>query len=348
MSLAGYTDATGPVFARELIERVRTIPGVESATLAAMLPLGQSRMGLGPIAVPGSTAPSGPSAFDADWNIVEPGYFATMKMTLVAGRDFDARDRGAATNVVILNETAVRRFWPGAPPTGAIGKQIVQQTGRPGAAATRALTVVGVARDGKYASLGEDPTSFVTVPLQQQYRSRMTIVARATRGQRLAAEIRRTLASMNPNLPIVTAQTLDDYVAIGLVPQRVAASVSGGLGLVGLLLAAIGIYGVTAYMVSSRTREIGIRVALGAQPRDVARMVIGQGLRLTLIGAVIGVALAIAASQVIASLLMGVGPLDPLTFSSVLALFVAIGIAACSVPARRALRINATEALRYE
>jgi ABC-type antimicrobial peptide transport system permease subunit len=153
---------------------------------------------------------------------------------------------------------------------------------------------------------------------------------------------------MNPNLPIVTSQTLEDYAAIGLVPQRVAASVSGSLGVVGLLLAAIGIYGVTAYMVSSRTREIGIRVALGAQPSDVTRMVIGQGLRLTLLGAAIGVVLAMGAGQLIASLLMGVGPLDPLTFSGAIALFVAIGIAACYVPARRALRINANEALRYE
>jgi len=348
LSLAGFTDATGRVFARELIDRVRTIPGVESATMAAMLPLGMSRMGLGPIAIPGATAPSGRDTFDADWNIVEPGYFATMRMALVAGRDFDERDRNGAADVVVLNETAVRRFWPGTSPAGAIGKVIVQQTGRPDAAATQPLTVVGVARDTKYASLGEDSTTFVFVPLQQQYRSRLTIVARSTNGQRLAAEIRRTLASMNPNLPIVTSQTLEDYAAIGLVPQRVAASVSGSLGAVGLLLAGIGIYGVAAYMVSSRTREIGIRVALGAQPRAVGRMVIGQGLRLTLIGAAIGVVLAVGASQLIASLLMGVGPLDPLTFASALVLFTIIGVAACYVPARRALRINATEALRYE
>jgi len=176
----------------------------------------------------------------------------------------------------------------------------------------------------------------------------VTIVARSTNGQRLAVELRKLLASMDPKLPIVTAQTLEDYTSVGLLPQRIAASVSGSLGVVGLLLAAIGIYGVTAYMVTSRTREIGIRVALGAQQRDVIRMVIGQGLRLTLVGAAIGVALAIGAGQLVASLLMGIAPSDVLTFSSAIVLFTAIGIAACYVPARRALAINANEALRYE
>ncbi len=186
------------------------------------------------------------------------------------------------------------------------------------------------------------------MPLQQQYRSRTTIVARSTNGQRLAVDIRKLLASMEPRLPIVSSQTLEDYASIGLVPQRIAATVSGTLGLVGLLLAAVGIYGVTAYLVTTRTREIGIRMALGAQPRDVVRMVIGQGLRLTLVGAVIGVALAMAAGQLIASLLMGIGPLDIPTFSTAVVLFTLIGIAACYMPARRALRINANEALRHE
>jgi ABC-type antimicrobial peptide transport system permease subunit len=178
--------------------------------------------------------------------------------------------------------------------------------------------------------------------------SRTTIVARSTNGQRLAGEIRTLLASMNPNLPIVAALALEEYAQLGLIPQRVAASVSGSLGLVGLLLAALGVYGVTAYMVASRTREIGIRVALGAQPRDVMGMVLRHGLLLTLGGAAIGLILAAGAGRLIASLLMGVAPLDALTFSSAGLLFAAIGVAACYVPARRALRINANEALRYE
>jgi len=153
---------------------------------------------------------------------------------------------------------------------------------------------------------------------------------------------------MDPKLPIVAAQTLEDYTSIGLVPQRVAASVSGSLGMVGLLLAAIGIYGVTAYMVTSRTREIGIRVALGAQPGAVMRMVIGHGLRLTIAGTIIGLGLAAAAGRLIVSLLMGVAPIDVVTFAGAGALFAITGIAACYVPARRALQIDASQALRQE
>src|SRR6266508_3655569 len=345
LSLAGYTDVTGRAFAHDLVARVRTLPGVETATISAVLPLGMSRMGLGPLAVPGATPPGGREFFDADWNIVEPGYFATMKMPLVAGRDFTDTDGATAPAVVIVNETAAQRLWPGQ---RAIGKTLIQQTGLPGAGATRTLTVVGIARDAKYASLGDEPTTFVFVPLQQQYRSRMTIVARASHGQRLATDIRRLLASMNPNLPVVTSQTLEDFTAIGLVPQRVAASVSGSLGIVGLLLAAIGIYGVTAYMVTSRTREIGIRVALGAQRGAVVRMVLRQGMTLALIGVGVGLLLAAGASRLLGSLLFGIGPTDPIAFGGAAALFCAIGLVACYVPARRATEIDAMEALRYE
>src|SRR5262249_15041683 len=184
-----------------------------------------------------------------------------------------------------------------------------QQDGRTEAPdAMRTLTVIAVARDSKYRFLGEEPRPFVYVPIEQQYGPRTTIVARATQGQRLAADLRTLLLSMNPNLPIVTAQTFEDYASLGLVPQPVGASVAASLGLVGRLLAAIGIYGVTAYMVTSRTREIGIRMALGAQQRDVVRMVIGQGMRLAVTGVGIGLILATAASRALGSLLFGVGP----------------------------------------
>ena len=176
----------------------------------------------------------------------------------------------------------------------------------------------------------------------------MTIAARSTHGQRLAAELRKLVAEMDPKLPIVTSQTLEDYTSIGLVPQRVAASISGSLGLLGLLLAAMGIYGVAAYMVTSRTREIGIRIALGAQPRDVMGMVLRHGLGLTLGGAVFGMVLAAVAGRLIASMLMGVEPLDVPIFIGATVLFTAIGILACYVPARRALRVDPIAALRYE
>jgi len=346
LSLAGYTADTGRVFTRELIQRVRDLPGVQSATLAAMVPLGGGGLGLGGLAVPGVQLPNGRRFFDADWNVVTPGYFAAMKMALASGRDFTDADREAAPWVVIVNETAARRWWPNQ---DAIGKTLLQQSFTPGALdATRTLTVIAVARDTKYRDLGEEPRPFVYVPSQQQWLPRTTIVARSTQGQRLAADIRKLLASLNPNLPIVQSQTFEDYAALTLIPQRVAASVSGSLGIVGLLLAAIGIYGVTAYMVSSRTREIGIRVALGAQRRDVVRMVLRQGMTLALMGVAIGLTLAAGVSRLLGSLLFGIGPTDPLAFGGSAVLFCLIGLIACYVPARRATAVDAMEALRYE
>lgn len=352
LSLSGYTDTTGPVFAQQVVERVRALPGVQSATVSAMMPLGMGRMGLGGLSLPGAPMPTErggpppPGWLKADWNVVEPDYFKTMKIPLLSGRDFTAVDRRGTPFVVIVNETAARQMWPHEDP---LGKVLVHHLDPRGTAdSSRPMTVIGVAKDSKYAFLGEDPTGFVYVPMQQQYLPRTTIVARTTDGRRLAADIRLLLASMNPNVPIVTAQTLEDYGSLGLVPQRVAASVAGSLGVVGLLLAAIGIYGVTAYMVSSRTREIGIRMALGAQQATVVGMVLRQGMVLTLAGAAIGLVLAAAASRLLGSLLFGVGATDPITFAGSAALFCAIGMAACYAPARRATEIDAMEALRYE
>ena len=344
LSLAGYTPDTGRVFSRELIRRVREIPGVQSASLSAIMPLGDS--GLGGLSVPGAEPPKGRRFFDADWNVVTPGYFATMKMALAAGRDFTDADRDDAPSVVIVNETAARQWWPGQDP---LGKTLLQHDDGPRAGEKgRTLTVIAVARDSKYRSLNEPPRAFVYVPVQQQHVPRTIIVARSTHGQRLALELRTLLASMNRNLPVVQSLTLDEYARVGLLPQRVAASVSGSLGIVGLLLAAIGIYGVTSYMVSSRTREIGIRMAVGAAGRDVVRMVLRQGMTLTAIGMAIGLLLAAGAGQLLRSLLFGVGSTDPLVFLGAAALFVAVGLIACYMPARRATEVEAIDALRSE
>jgi putative ABC transport system permease protein len=342
LSLAGYTPETGRVFANELIQRVRGAPGVQSAALSAMVPLSGGGLGLGGLTVPGATAPGAGRPASVDWNVVTPGYFAAMKMRLASGRDFTDGDRDGSPPVVIVNETAARRWWPNQDP---LGKTLLQQDAPEPA---RTLTVVAVARDSKYRSLGEDPRLFVYVPIAQQYVPRVTIVARSTQGQRLAAELRGVLASLDANLPIVSSVTFDEHAALGLVPQRVAASVSGSLGLVGLLLAAMGIYGVTAYRVTSRTREIGVRVALGAQPGDVVRMVLRQGVVLALGGVAIGLALAAVAARLIESLLFGVGSTDPIAFAGSAVLFVVIALAACFVPARRAVSVDAMRALRHE
>ena len=348
-SAAGYGDVTGPLFARELIERVRELPDTESATIARVFPGGFEGIGLGGVTVPGDARASG-EAPEWDWNIVEPGYFSTLRIPLVAGRDFGPSDRAGSPPVAIVGEAAARHFWPGE---NAIGRSLVQFGAGGPASKTATLLVVGVARDVKSSRLVDGlSSSFVYVPLQQRYTSNvmssMTIAVRTSNGPRMAAEIRRLVASMNPNLPIVTVQTLEDYTALGLVPQHVVASVSGSLGLVGLLLAAIGIYGVTAHGVTRRMREFGIRVALGAKGADILVMVLRQGMSLAGIGCAIGLALAAAVSQVLTGFLFGLPPLDPLAFGGASALFLVIALAACYGPARRAARADPLVALRYE
>ena len=211
------------------------------------------------------------------------------------------------------------------------------------------LLVVGVAGDIQSSTLVDGlARGTVYVPFQQQYDAKVTIVIRTMAGRPAADQIRRIVESTNRDVPIMTEQTLDESVVLGLMPQRILASVAGGFGIVGLLLAAIGIYGVTAYAVARRTREIGIRMALGARRTDIVRMALGEGLWLMSLGSAVGLALAAGASHVLEGFLFGIPPLDPITFAGITALFAGIGLAACYIPVRRATRIDPTEALRSE
>jgi predicted permease len=344
---AGYTETTGPRFARELLDRVRGLPDVQHASLALVLPGGFETQRRG-LTVPGVTPPNGQRFFGVDWNVVEPGYFATLRLPIVAGRDFNTDDREGSQPVAIIGEGIARRFWPGEDP---LGKSLVQPTIGPQGQTTsaRILRVIGVARDIRTSTLVDGLSrSLVYVPLQQQYKPTVTIVARSRSGRRLADDLRKHVEAMNPNLPIVAAQTLEDSLALGLVPQQVVASVAGSLGLVGMLIAAIGLYGVMAHAVTVRTREIGIRIALGARRADVIGLIMRQGMSLTIVGAITGLLLSALASQVLTAFLFGVPPMDPVTFSGAAALFVVVGLVASYLPTRRATRIDAMDALRYE
>ena len=345
LSLAGYTDTTGPQFAETMVQRVRVIPGIADAALSAVLPLGLDGLGLGDLTLPGNAVSPQHASMDADWDVVSPRYFSTLRLPLVAGRDFDEHDRAAAPRVAIVNETAARRFWPAGDP---IGKVLLQWEGRPGEhARSHPLTIVGVARDARYRTLNEDQRAFIYVPMSQQYLSRTSILARTSGGRR-TADVRALLATLDSNLPIVVEQTLEEHAAIGLVPQRLAAAVSGNLGAVALLLAAIGVYGVAAYAVAARTREIGIRLALGATRSSVVGLVLKQGMAVAAGGVVLGIVAAAAAAQVVSSLLFGVGPLDAPAFAAAAALLCAVAAAASYLPARHAANVPATEALRAE
>jgi len=243
---------------------------VQGAALSWAVPLDGGGHGLGGVMVDGRTTPEGGAT--ADWNVITPGYFVTMRASLLRGREFTAQDRAGATDVAIVNETLAARFWPGSDPIGETIRT-PQGRGRP----DRVRTIVGVARDQKYRSLGDEARLFVYVPLRQNYLPRLALMLRGADGEAAVAGARAVLRDLNPWLPVVDARTMEETAAIGLLPQRMAGWLASALGLVGLLLTGIGIYGVVAFAASQRTREIGIRIALGARRGDVLRMVPAAG-----------------------------------------------------------------------
>jgi putative ABC transport system permease protein len=209
------------------------------------------------------------------------------------------------------------------------------------------VTVVGIAQDARFMSVAEPARPYIYAPLGQVYQGRIHLLVK-TSGVTAIPGVRALVREMNPNLPVTEALPLSDVTALGTIPQRIAAAIAGTLGVVGLLLAATGIYGVTSYAVSRRTHEIGIRVALGAERRDVMRLMLRQGATLAAIGVAIGLGLAAAAGQVVESLLYGISGVDPLTFGGACALFLVVGLIATYIPARRALQVDPMVALRAE
>jgi putative ABC transport system permease protein len=339
-------------FWRDVIHGVRQLPGVEAATLARVPPGGFEGIGLGNIAAAGRSSPGEP--FVPAWNIVDSGYFATLRIPLVAGRDFSDGDVAGSQVVAIVGEGIARQFWPGK---NAVGEYLeVTLLGPKGSSSTRSVLIIGIASDVKSSSLIDGLAgSYVYMALQQSdtplmslMTMQMTIVVRSGQGQRINADLGALVRRLNPNLVIVRSETVEDSLALGLAPQRLLTTVTGSLGLVGLLLATVGIYGVTAYSVARRSRELGIRVALGAQRRDLVGMVLRQGLRLTALGAVIGLVLAAGASQVLSVFLYGLPPLHVPTFLGTAIVFVFVGLAACYIPARRAINVDPLRSLRYE
>lgn len=340
LTLTGYKEPDALAFADRLRARVLALPGVQHAAYAVDLPLDGNRMGLGSLRVPGLQPPVGDS-FRADWNAVSPGYFKTLNMPLVSGRDFSEHDTATAPGVIIINEAMARSVWG---TTDALGRQFdAEVMGR----VRTTLTVVGVAPDAQVDTLGAEVGPFVYVPIAQGFVGRVSLVVKSAAGG-MIPQVRAIVRELNPNLPVTTAMPLDDVTALILIPQRIAAAVAASLGIVVLLLAAIGIYGVTSYAVSRRTREIGIRMALGADRTSVLRLVIRQGLVLTAIGVLLGLAAGAAAAQVLRSLLFGVSALDPIAFGGAALLFGLVSLAASYLPARRAARVDPMRALRAE
>jgi predicted permease len=339
LRLQGYDSAQGKEFQKRLLERVRTLPGARAAGIADLVPV-DLHFSRSSIFIEGQSLERAATAPVAMTSRISPGYFQAMDTRLIQGRDFNDQDDEKAVRVAIINEAFARRFWPGEDP---LGKQF--SLGGPDAPK---LQVAGVAEDGKYAGLNEDPKPFVYRPIWQSFSGSTTVVVRTeSDAQQLLAAVRREVQQLDSHLP-VSSSTLVERMSLPLLPARIAASVLGSFGLLALVLAAIGIYGVMSYSISRRTREIGIRMALGAEKTDVLKLVMGQGIILTLTGLAIGLATALALTRLIKSLLFGVSAVDPATFAIALLILAAVALVACYLPARRAAKVDPMVALRYE
>jgi len=340
LRLQGYDNARGREFQKRLLESTRAIPGVQWAGVADMVPvdLHFSREAVFIEGQPPERAASAPRAMTSR---VSPGYLQAMGTRLVQGRDFLEQDDESATRVAIINEAFARRFWPGEDP---LGKRFSM-----GGPESPKLQVIGVTENGKYAGLNEDARPFFYRSLWQSYSGSTSVVVRAaTDPQKLVASVRGEVSRLDPNMPIAAARTLAERMSLPLFPARVATWVLGSFGLLALGLSAIGIYGVMSFSVSKRKREMGIRMALGAQRADVLKLILGHGMMLVLTGVAVGLIASFALTRLIQGVLFGISATDPPTFAGIAVLLTAVAMLACYLPARRATRVDPMVALRYE
>jgi predicted permease len=343
VGLSGYREQRAVEIVERFEDRIAAISGVTSVAASRMIPLQGSAFGLGGIRIPGRQAgPRGDDRLDADWNVVSPAYFETIGMRLVAGRPFAATDRADAPRVAIVNETFARSAWPGR---AAVGQRFLHEfeLGQ-----ERPIEVVGVAADAKYRYISDTATPFVYVPIAQQPTTDVTFFVGHVPGRQVGQEVRAAIAQVEPDVPVLFLQSLEEASALGLLPQRLTAWIAGSVGAVGLFLAALGLYGLMAFLVAERTREIAIRMALGASSRHMRSMVMTQAGWLALAGGATGVALAALIGTALKSLLVGVMAIDPVSSMATAALFAAVLAAAAWSPARRAAETDPAQALRGE
>jgi len=334
---AGYTPARAQTFQDALLERVRSLPGVESAAFARMTPLSYVSSASAPIVVDGYTPPPEESP-TLDYNEVGDDYFVTMGIPLVAGREFTRADDEQAALVAVVNETMAQRYWQGRTPLG----ERLQLKGR-------WMQVVGIAKDSKYSSVREKPTPFFFVPVRQNsLRAAVLNIRTPLAPQTMATAIAREVHALDANLAPYEVITMQEQLERSTSPQMVAVTLVGILGGLALVLAAIGLYGVMSYAVSQSTRELGLRMALGAGAANLLRLVLSRGLALTGAGVLLGAGTALLLTRLLGNLLYQVSPRDPLAFGSAFAVITIAALAACSLPAWRATRTDPARALRTE
>jgi predicted permease len=359
INLLSYTQAQGAAFYRQVVETVEAIPGIQSAALARIVPLSGNARTVS-ILIDEQETSSGPpvrsestgraaglsETRDIDprnllnLNVVSPQYFQTMRIPLLRGRDFGAEDVAGGSRVAIINESMAGRFWPGE---DAIGKRFRT------AGQDAPVEVIGVVRDSKYISLGEDSRVFAYLPLAQNHESGMSLHVRTNvASTSVISAVRSAIRRIEPNLPLVDVRTMNAQIGTTLFPARLAAALLGVFGLFALLLASVGLYGVMSYFTARRTQEIGIRMALGARRSDVLRLVFKEAFILVAVGIAIGLATAQAVTRFLQGFLYGISTTDPLTFLAVSVILAASAWIATFTPALRAVRVNPVIAIRHE
>ena len=338
LAAAGYDAPRAKAFQDELIERVRALPGVEDAAYARVVPLSYGSFSSSPIAVDGYELPPNGQSPDELYNEVSPGYFATMGIPLISGREFTRADDENAPRVAIVNQTMAARYWRGQNPIG----QRLRVKGN-------WVRVVGISADSKYYSMEENARSFFYVPLRQYFEMEPDIHIRTTQPlQTIQTALLREVRGLDNNLALYEMITLQEQVNRSTSQQLVAVSLVALLGGLALLLASIGLYGVMSYTVSQSTRELGLRMALGTDASNVLRLVLSRGLLLTTTGIFIGIVLALLLTRLLGDLLYQVSPRDPLAFAAAFAVMTLASTAACFLPAWRATRTDPIRALRAE
>ncbi|MBI3406254.1 MAG: ABC transporter permease, partial [Acidobacteria bacterium] len=347
--LKGWPEPRVLQYYRDVQQRLEAIPGVRQIAFANLAPMDLATPRIG-VAIEGQQPPPGREPLRLSFNRVSPGYFSVVQVPLIKGRDFSELDDSQKPAVAIINETMAQRFWPGRDPLGQRFRLVRgNDFGFEAAIGGATVEVIGVARNARYRSLGEEPEAHFYLPYLQNFDPARTLLVR-TAGDPgpMIGRVQLELQAIDSDLPGFFSRTLEQHAGLALVPARMGAALAGIFGALALLLATVGLYSVVAYTAARRTREIGIRVALGANRRQILSLILGHGMRMVWMGCGLGIAAALALTRFLSALLYGVSPSDVPTYAAVAAVLIAVALLACWIPARRATRVDPMVALRYE